>query len=143
METTDKKGPPNSQGLEEDHEGIKDVDLEGDQASQPKTNHHWECNPQDVEIVTVSIFDRPYRFRSNRPELVREIADLINNLNTSVRSSLPGLPHITDYPAHVAFSLARDLIKSHRELDQLRASQAALEEKVSHLADYIDLSLDG
>ncbi|MDR2455775.1 MAG: cell division protein ZapA [Deltaproteobacteria bacterium] len=103
----------------------------------------WEGSPErSVEIVTVSIFDREYHFKSNRPELVREIADLISRLHRQVRATLPGLPHLTDYPAHVAFSLARDLIKSRREIEDLKATLARCESRLSDLAALLDLSLE-
>jgi hypothetical protein len=94
-----------------------------------------------VEIVAVAIFDREYRFKSNRPELVREIASSINRLHREVKASLPGLPHLTDYPAHVAFSLARELIKSRREIEDLKAALAGAEDRAQSLADLIDESL--
>jgi hypothetical protein len=103
----------------------------------------WEASRErPVEIITVSIFDREYHFKSNRPELVREIADLISRLHRQVRATLPGLPHLTDYPAHVSFSLARDLIKSRREVDDLKSALARCEAKLGDLAALLDLSLE-
>jgi hypothetical protein len=96
-----------------------------------------------VEIVTVTIFDREYHFKSNRPELVREIADLIARLHRQVKTSLPSLPHLTDHPAHVSFSLARDLIRSRREVDDLKDLLAEYEERLNGLAALMDLSLGG
>ncbi|MDR1657581.1 MAG: cell division protein ZapA [Deltaproteobacteria bacterium] len=107
----------------------------------PQGKQHWETN-DNFEIVTVEIFNREYRFKSNRPELVREIAELINRLTAEVNVSLPGMPHLTDCPAHVAFSLARDLIKSRLELEQLKAFQQQVDEKISHLTASIDLGLE-
>jgi hypothetical protein len=96
-----------------------------------------------VEIVTVTIFDREYHFKSNRPQLVREIAAMINGLHRQVKVNLPGLPREVDHTAHVAFSLARELMKCRRELDELKAAFAGAEEKARDLTELIDLSLEG
>jgi hypothetical protein len=105
------------------------------------SSQHWEGVDRAVEIVTVAIFGREYHFKSNRPELVREIAAVIDRLHGQVRTSLPHLPHLTDYPAHVAFSLARDLIKSRREIEELKSVLAETEDRVGDLAEFIELSL--
>ena len=110
---------------------------------RPSGAQHWETTPESsVEIVTVTIFDREYHFKSNRPELVREIAALIERLHRQVRVTLPGLPYLTDYPAHVAFSLARDLIKSRSEVEDLKAALAKFEARLGDLAALLDLSLE-
>jgi hypothetical protein len=112
-------------------------------AADRSGGQHWESSPErPVEIVTVTIFDREYHFKSNRPNLVRDIAKLISRLHGEVRTSLPGLPHLTDHPAHVAFSLARDLIKCRRELEELKTDMAGLEERLDELAALLDRGLE-
>lgn len=113
-----------------------DANQSGERPNSAKRS--WE---RPVEIVKVVIYDREYVFKSNRPELVREIAELINRLHRQVKESLPGLPHQTDYPAHVSFSLARDLIKSRREVENLKSVLAECEERLGGLAALMDLSL--
>jgi hypothetical protein len=108
----------------------------------PRPKQHWEVNDPSVEIVTVAIFGRKYHFKSNRPELVREIAAMIDRLHRQVMVNLPGLPQNLDYAAHVAFSLARDLIKSRREIEDLKALLAGAEEMAQDMSDIIDLSLE-
>jgi hypothetical protein len=94
-----------------------------------------------LEVVTVEVFDRLCRFKSNRPELVQEIASLAEEEIALVRGQFPGLRHEMDLAAHVAFRLARRLNKCLREIGELSSSLDEAENRVRRMTKNIDRSL--
>jgi sulfite reductase alpha subunit-like flavoprotein len=94
-----------------------------------------------LEVVTVKVFGRKCSFKSNRPELVKEIAKLAEEEMRLVKSQLPSLRQEMDLAAHAAFRLARRLIRCLRDFDELDLEAREAEDRVERLAERIDQSL--
>ncbi|MDR1545317.1 MAG: cell division protein ZapA [Deltaproteobacteria bacterium] len=98
---------------------------------------------EDVEltVVTVKIFGRDYRFKSNSPALVADIAALIA-AEAQEASRRAALSHEMDLAAHAAFRLARELIRCRRALASLTDSATEAEKRVQEMTSFIDDSLE-
>ncbi|MDR1050308.1 MAG: hypothetical protein LBP95_04360 [Deltaproteobacteria bacterium] len=94
-----------------------------------------------LEVVTVRVLGRRCSFMSNRPELVGEIAALAEEETASVKAQIPGVRHEMDLAAHVAFRLARRLVRCLGENAELASSLKEAGERVDRLADAVDQSL--
>jgi hypothetical protein len=94
-----------------------------------------------LEVVTVNVFDRPCSFKSNRPDVVRQIASLTEQEINTVRAQFPGLTSDMDLAAHVAFRLARRLHKCLQIISELNVSLDEVEERIERMAINIDQSL--
>ncbi|MDR2367407.1 MAG: hypothetical protein LBF58_04740 [Deltaproteobacteria bacterium] len=94
-----------------------------------------------LEVVTVMVFDRPCRFKSNRPDVVYQIASLAEEETALVRDQFPGLKNEMDLAAHVAFRLARRLAKCLKDIGELNSSLDEAEERVDRMAMDIDQRL--
>jgi hypothetical protein len=92
-------------------------------------------------VVTVKVFGRRCSFKSNRPELVREIARIAEEEMRLVRSQLPSLRHEMDLAAHAAFRLARRLVRCLRDQEELSGEAREAEDRIERLAELIDQSL--
>jgi hypothetical protein len=96
-----------------------------------------------LDVVTVDILGRKCSFRSNRPDLVREIAGMVRNEIADVESRFPGLLSDLDLAAHAAFSLARRLSKCLSQNGELISALNEAEDRVDRLTTNIDRRLKG
>jgi hypothetical protein len=95
-----------------------------------------------MKVVTVKIFDRLCSFKSNRPELVEEIASLADEEISLIKAQFPGIKHEMDLAAHAAFGLARRLLKILRENRDLHLSLEEAEQKVEQMTVKIESALE-
>jgi hypothetical protein len=93
-------------------------------------------------VVTVKVFDRACSFKSNRPELVQEIASLAEEEIALVRGQFPELRNEMDLAAHVAFRLSRRLMKCLQVIGELNSTLDQAECRVERMAISIDRSLE-
>jgi hypothetical protein len=94
-----------------------------------------------LEVVTVKVFGRPCSFKSNRPEIVHQIASLAEEEIALVKGQFPGLKNEMDLAAHVAFRLARRLAKCQKEIGELNDSLGEAEDRIERMAMTIDQRL--
>ncbi|MDR1111204.1 MAG: cell division protein ZapA [Deltaproteobacteria bacterium] len=122
--------------------GNPDPSAKGGPASgEPGLKKPAQASGAPLEVVTVKVFDRKCRFKSNRPELVQEIASLAEEEIALVKGQFPGLQHEMDLAAHVAFRLARRLNRCLREIGELNSSLDEAENRVKRMTTSIDLCL--
>ncbi|MDR1486548.1 MAG: cell division protein ZapA [Deltaproteobacteria bacterium] len=95
-----------------------------------------------LEVVTVKIFGRQYRFKSNSPNFVNQIAETIGHEIEQVNKQHPALPHEMDLAAHVAFRLAWAKTKNQEKIEQLNDSLTKAENYVKRLTAIIDLNTE-
>ncbi|MDR3204121.1 MAG: hypothetical protein LBV23_05200 [Deltaproteobacteria bacterium] len=119
--------------------------LPNDNSSLPKTDRaseqHKPSRDQALETVIVRLFDRDYRFKSNRPDLVKEIAELVNSERDLCKQLSPDSIHNLDLVAHASFRLARHLLRLYKENLELRALLDDAEERVHKMSHFLDLGL--
>jgi hypothetical protein len=96
----------------------------------------------ELEVVTVKIFGRQYRFKSNCPEFVRQIAEQVTDEIESVKKQYPSLPQEMDLAAHVAFRLAWAKTKGQQEVEELTAALIKAENGLKRLDTLIDPGLE-
>ncbi|MDR2302525.1 MAG: cell division protein ZapA [Deltaproteobacteria bacterium] len=94
-----------------------------------------------LEVVTVKVFGRPCSFKSNRPEIVHQIASMAEEEINLVKGQFPGLKNEMDLAAHVAFRLARRLAKCQKEIGELNNSLGEAEDRIERMAMTIDQRL--
>jgi hypothetical protein len=124
--------------------------MDSHQTNSPPSPKVGSANPAEpsstpatgsLEVVTVKVFNRPCSFKSNRPDLVHQIASLAEEEATLVKGQFPGLTNEMDLAAHVAFRLARRLIKCLRDIGELNTSLDEAEDRVERMALDIDQRL--
>jgi hypothetical protein len=108
---------------------------------QPGSQKPASDTARPLEVVKVKIFDRTCSFKSNRPELVREIASKTEEELSLVRGQLPGLTNDIDLAAHVAFRLARELTRCFQKIAELNSTLDESRERVERMTMIIDQNL--
>jgi cell division protein ZapA (FtsZ GTPase activity inhibitor) len=93
---------------------------------------------KEAQVLEVEVLDRLFQIRSDRPELINWITNLVNEQAAAIRRHSPksDLSDL-DILVRVSFRLAFSLYHSHKELETLIDSVKAAEGRIENLSETI------
>jgi cell division protein ZapA (FtsZ GTPase activity inhibitor) len=97
-----------------------------------------ESNPA-TQVVEVTVLDRHYQIRCERPELISWISQLVNDQASAIRLQSPKaeLADI-DVLVRVSFKLALSLYHGRKDQEALKETIRKAEARIENLAAAID-----